>query len=328
MKPTREPPTAAGRVSRVIRVALTQTKNVYPDMPASVADLGRLAPHLDHVRRANVEHHVALMEAARERQAQVICFGALFTAPFFALRKDPMWWALAEDALTGPTVTELRAAARELRLIVVAPIYELDGRSGKRFSTAVVIDERGDVLGTYRKTHLPGGADEPGERIEASYYEPSDGGNHSTVAVVSKNPFFPVFQTSLCRLGVATCYDRHFEGVVFSLAREGAELVFSPAVSYGAKSRRLWPLEFPVDAARHNVFIAGSNRRGAEPPWNQPFFGESYIVGPNGVLEDQSPRADLVIADVDLADLRRPDTTGWNLPRDGRYEIYSPREDR
>lgn len=323
--PGSEPPTATGRISRVVRVALTQTKNVYPDMPATLADLGRLAPRLEDVRRANVEHHLALMDVARERQAQVICFGELFTAPFFALRKDPMWHALAEDALAGPTVTELRASARELGLIVVAPIYELDPRSGKRFNTAVVIDERGEVMGTYRKTHLPGGPDELGDRVEGSHYERSDGKNHLTVANVSKNPFFPVLQTSLCRLGVMISNDRHVEGVVSSLAREGAELVFSPAICFGAKSRRLWPLEFSVDAARHNVFIAGSNRRGAEPPWNQPFFGESYVVGPNGVLEDQSPRADLVIADVDLAALRREDTAGWRMPRDGRQEIFTPR---
>jgi beta-ureidopropionase len=319
-----EPPTAAGRVSRVVRVALTQTKNVYPDMPATVADLGRLAPRLESVRRANVEHHLGLMEDARERQAQIICFGELFTSPFFALRRDPMWRAMAEDALTGPTVTELRGAARELSLIVVAPIYELDARTGKRFDTAVVIDERGDILGTYRKTHLPGGPDELGDRVEGSHYERSDGKNHTTVANVSKNPFFPVFQTSLCRVGVALSHDRHVEGVVSSLAREGAELVFSPAITYGSKARRLWHLEFSVEAARHNLFIAGSNRRGAEPPWNQPFFGESYIVGPNGLLEDQSARADLVIADVDLAALRREESTaGWKLPRDGRQDIFT-----
>lgn len=326
MKPTLggEPPTAAGRVSRVVRVALTQTKNVYPEMPATVADLGRLAPRLEAVRHANVEHHISLMEVARERQAQMICFGELFTAPFFALRKDPMWRAMAEDALTGPTVTELRAAARELSMIVVAPIYELDARTGKRFNTAVVIDERGELLGTYRKTHVPGGPDDLGDRVEGSHYERSDGKNHSTAANVSNNPFFPVFQTALCRIGVAISHDRHVEGVMSTLAREGAELVLFPSITFGSKSRRLWPLEFTVEAARHNVFVAGSNRRGAEPPWNQPFFGESYVVGPSGVLEDQSPRADLVIADVDLAGLRREESTaGWKLPRDGRQDIFS-----
>ena len=78
-----------------------------------------------------------------------------------------------------------------------------------------------------------------------------------------ENPFFPVFETSVARIGIATCYDRHFEGVVRSLARAGAEIVFSPAVTFGTKSRRMWDLEFPVDAARHGVFIGGSNRAGS-----------------------------------------------------------------
>lgn len=311
--------------ARVVRVALTQTKNAFPDMPTTVADLGRLAGKLEDIRRANVEHHLLLLAAAKERGAQVVGLGELFTAPYFALRHDPFWVDLAEDALAGPTVTALRAAAKERGLVVIAPLFERDPATGKRFNTAVVIDERGEVLGTYRKTHIPNGSNEQGTFVEASYYERSDGGNHLTAANVSKNPFFPVFQTSLGRIGVAICYDRHFEGVVHTLAREGAELIFSPAITFGAKSRRMWHLEFPVDAARHNVFIAGSNRRGAEPPWNQPFFGESYVAGPNGVLEDHSNRPDLVIADVDLGDLGRPDPSGWNLPRDIRHDIYSPR---
>ena len=92
---------------------------------------------------------------------------------------------------------------------------------------------------------------------------------------------------------------------MWSLAHEGAELVFSPAVTFGAKSQRMWHLEFAVDAARHNVFIGGSNRKGVEPPWNQPYFGESHFVGPNGVLQESvSTHPNLVIADVDLGELQ------------------------
>ena len=81
------------------------------------------------------------MEAARQQGVQVICFGELFPAPYFALGTDPMWIPLAEDARTGITVTELREAARRLGMIVIAPIYEKDGEN--RFNTAVVIDEKG-----------------------------------------------------------------------------------------------------------------------------------------------------------------------------------------
>jgi N-carbamoylputrescine amidase len=125
------------------------------------------------------------------------------------------------------------------------------------------------------------------------------------------------------RLGVAICYDRHFEGVMSALAQNGAELVLSPAVTFGEKSRRMWDLEFPVDAARHNLYIGGSNRRGVEPPWTQDYFGASYFAGPKGVVPNvTSPTPELVIADLDLDLLGGPDSSGWNLARDLRPAIY------
>jgi N-carbamoylputrescine amidase len=88
----------------------------------------------------------------------------------------------------------------------------------------------------------------------------------------------------------------------------------------------MWPLEFAVDAARHNLFIGGSNRRGVEPPWGQPYFGESHFVGPNGRVKSLPGHTDLVIADLDLGELSGADPSGWNLPRDIRYDIYTSRK--
>ncbi|MCC6998587.1 MAG: hypothetical protein IT370_28510 [Deltaproteobacteria bacterium] len=308
----------------VVRAAMTETCNVYPHMPATVAELPTLSGRLDELRRANLDHHVELLEAAAAQGARVVGLGELFPAPYFALGGDPMWRGLAEDATSGETVTRLCAAARRLDLVIIAPIYELTP-SGQRFNTAVVIDEHGAILGKYRKTHIPYGQNEQGSFHENLYYDRSDGENGGGPAVLGQNRFFPVFQTSRGRIGVAICYDRHFEGVMWSLARGGAELVFSPAVTFGAKSQRMWRLEFQVDAARHNLFIAGSNRRGVEPPWNQPYFGDSHFAGPGGVLDNLSQHPSLVIADVDLGQLAAPDPSGWNLPRDIRHEIYVPR---
>ena len=110
-----------------------------------------------------------------------------------------------------------------------------------------------------------------------------------------------------------------------TLAKEGAEIVFSPAVTFGAKSRRMWPLEFAVDACRHHLFIGGSNRLGSEKPWGQPYYGETHFVGPNGPLANVSRHPEIVIAEVDLDERLRPDPSGWNLLRDARHEIYSKR---
>ena len=77
-----------------------------------------------------------------------------------------------------------------------------------------------------------------------------------------------------------------------------------------------------IDAARHRLFIAGSNRRGSEPPWNQDFFGASYFSGPTGRIEALQAPKNLVLADLDLASLSGPCSSGWDLARDLRPEIY------
>jgi N-carbamoylputrescine amidase len=308
---------------RLVRVAMTQTVNAYGAMPTRVEDLPKLAGHLEEVRRVNLEHHLALLEAAAAAGVRAIGLGELFTGPYFALHDDPMWTSLAEDAWDGPTVTALRAAAKRHGLVVVAPIYERDALSGRRFNTAVVIDDDGVVLGTYRKTHIPHGSNEQGSFYEQFYYERSDGKNRVGASDVATNPFFPVFTTAIGRVGVAICYDRHFDGVMLSLALEGAELVFCPAVTFGEKSQRMWPVEFAVDAARHNLFIGGSNRKGVEAPWNQPFFGDSHFVGPNGRAADVSTHPNLIVSELDFGELSEPDPSGWDFPRDIRHDIYS-----
>ncbi|OGS01897.1 MAG: hypothetical protein A2V88_12985 [Elusimicrobia bacterium RBG_16_66_12] len=307
-----------------VRAALTQTINAFMDMPESIADLGRLKGRLEDIRRVNVEHHLELAAAASAAGAKIVCLGELFTAPYFALTKDPLWLDMAEDATTGSTVAALRRAAAEHKIVVIAPIYELDGATGKRFNAAVVIDVDGLILGKYRKTHIPCGANEQGEFSETFYYGRSEGPqNAKSAKILGKNPYYPVFKTAAGSVGVAICYDRHFEGVVAALAEGGAQIVFSPAVTFGAKSRRLWEAEFLVDACRHRLFIGGSNRDGAEKPWNQPYFGASYFAGPDGEkVENISARPELVIADLDLDALTRPDPSGWNLKRDVRPDIY------
>lgn len=301
-------------MTRTTTIAVTETCNSFTAMPERVEELGRLAGRLEEIRRSNVAHNIALIEKAAAKGAKIIGLGELFTAPYFAINKDAVWHAMAEDAQDGPTVRELAEVARARSVAIVAPIYERDRETGSRFNTAVVLDASGEILGKYRKTHIPNGENEQGQFNEPFYFGPAQGARDH----------FPVFATKYARVGVAICYDRHFEGVVRSLAAHRAEVVFSPAVTFGAKSERMWEMEFEVDAARHNVFIAGSNRRGSEAPWRQPFFGRSYVTGPNGRPPHDRSEEGLVLATIELDQLSGRDPSGWNLVRDRRPDIYTP----
>ncbi len=225
-------------MSDSIRAALTETRDVSTCLPAHASQLKDLsAADLETIRRENVEHHIELATIAARMGVQVICFGEMFTGPYFATRYDEVFLSLAEDARTGPTVRTLQKTARELNLVIVAPIYELEAATGKRYNTAVVIDADGEWLGCYRKTHIPVGQNDKWQFKETLYFGRSLGDmDNDGPSNISDNPFFPVFATAAGNIGVMICYDRHFEGAARALAKEGAELIFCPAVTFGSKS--------------------------------------------------------------------------------------------
>jgi len=110
-----------------------------------------------------------------------------------------------------------------------------------------------------------------------------------------------------------------------NLKAAGAELVFSPAITFGQKSMRMWRHEFPTDAMRHRLVIFGSNRRGAEPPWDVDYPGGTYAVSPDGALENLSEHDELVIVDAPVGELRGADPAGWDVPGNARPLIYGER---
>jgi N-carbamoylputrescine amidase len=234
----------------------------------------------------------------RSVSADVYGLGELFSAPYFALERDPKWNSRAED-LDGPTVTWMRAMSVELNAVVfgsvfIAPCWNMG-----------VFVEGGEVLGTYTKAHIPHGDNDSGSFFEGFYFRPSP-------------RFVPtVVETSVGRLGASICYDRHFEGVHRALARAGAQLILSPAITFGRESQRMWPMEFQVDAARNRVFIAGSNRLGTEPPWNQPYYGGSLLAGPQGLVAADRSVPGVVQFSVELSQVATD--SGWKLVEDARW---------
>src|ERR1700749_4236076 len=78
---------------------------------------------------AAVEH----IRTAASAGAQVVCLQELFYGPYFCLLQD---------------------VARQLGIVIIAPMYE-EEHPGVYYNTAAVIDADGSYLGKYRKTHIP-----------------------------------------------------------------------------------------------------------------------------------------------------------------------------
>src|SRR5512139_846586 len=90
---------------------------------------------------------------AAGRGAEIVCLQELFRTQYFCREESAELFALAEP-VPGPTTESLSGLARELDVVIVASVFERRG-PGVYHNTAAVIDAGGELLGLYRKMHIP-----------------------------------------------------------------------------------------------------------------------------------------------------------------------------
>jgi N-carbamoylputrescine amidase len=281
---------------RIIRGGLIQAKVTHPGTEP-----------LEKIKAAMIEKHLALIEDAAKKGAQVVCLQELFYGPYFPAEQNRAWYALTEPVPDGPTVRLMMETARRLGLVLIVPVYEKE-QEGIFYNTAAVIDADGQFLGKYRKTHIP--HCDPGF-WEKFYFRPGNLG-------------YPVFDTAVGKVGVYICYDRHFPDGARCLGLAGAEIVFNPSATVAGLSEYLWKLEQPAHAVANQYFIGAINRVGVEEPWKiGEFYGQSYFCDPRGQMLAVGTRDtdDIILADLDLDQIAEVRAT-WQFYRDRRPETY------
>jgi beta-ureidopropionase len=283
-------------MARIVRGGLIQ---------ATLSEPGTAPPA--KIKQSMIDKHVAMIAAAADKGAQVVCMQELFYGPYFCAEQETKWYDLVERIPDGPTTKLMCALAKKHNIVLVVPIYEED-MSGVYYNTASVIDADGSYLGKFRKIHIP--QVNPGF-WEKFYFRPGNLG-------------YPVFDTRIGKVGVYICYDRHFPEGARCLGLNGAEIVFNPSATVAGLSEYLWKLEQPAHAAANGYWVGAINRPGYEEPWRiGEFYGQSYFCNPRGQIIAQACRDkdEIVVADIDL-DLIREVRNTWQFFRDRRPETY------
>lgn len=259
------------------------------------------------IKAAMIDKALGFIEEAARKNAQVVCLQELFFGPYFPAEQNPRWYSIAEPVPGGPTTRLMIETARRLGIVLIVPVFEVEGTS-IYYNAASVIDADGTWLGKYRKSHIP--HCHPGF-WEKFYFRPGNLG-------------YPVFETAAGRIGLYICYDRHFPEGARALGLNGAEIVFNPSATVAGLSEYLWKLEQPAHAVANQYFICAINRVGIEKPWKiGDFYGSSYICDPRGrmVAVAGRDRDELLVADIDL-DMIREVRDVWQFYRDRRPESY------
>ncbi len=262
----------------------------------------------------NLERAEALVREAAGRGAQVILLQELFETPYFCKDHLPAHFELARPIAESPVVRRFQALAAELGVVLPLSVFEREHNA--YFNSLAMIDADGQVLGVYRKSHIPEG---PGYH-EKFYFSPGDTG-------------FKVWATRYGTLGVAICWDQWFPEAARCMALLGAEILFYPTAigsepqDSSIDSRDHWQRCMQGHAAANVMPLVASNRIGTETgeKYTMTFYGSSFIADPTGGKVQELGRAEegVLVHRFDLAEIRRQ-RHAWGVFRDRRPELYAP----
>ncbi|MBL7137444.1 MAG: carbon-nitrogen hydrolase [Bacteroidales bacterium] len=262
-------------------------------------------------KQANIEKASGKIREAAAEGAQIICLQELFSSLYFCREENYDYFSLAEE-VPGPTSKLFQELAKELKVVIIASLFEKRAQ-GVYHNTTAVIDADGAYLGKYRKHHIP---DDPGY-YEKFYFTPGDDD-------------YQVFDTKYAKVGVLICWDQWYPEAARITSLKGAEILFYPtaigwAVSQDEETNRqqfqAWQTVQRGHSVANGVFVVAVNRIGIEGAMN--FWGGSFISDPMGDILYQAPHKDEVIHVQEL-DLSRIDEirVHWPFLRDRRIDSY------
>lgn len=261
----------------------------------------------------NIEAVSDLVAQAAVGGAQIILPPELFSGPYFCKMQEEAHFALARPTLEHPSVHAMAKLAKQLSIAIPTSFFERDG--SHFYNTVAMIDANGEILGTYRKSHIPDG---PGYQ-EKYYFRPGNSG-------------FKVWDVFGARIGVGICWDQWYPECARAMALMGAELLFYPT-AIGAEpqdatldTRHMWRRAMLGHAVSNCMPVIAANRVGSEDDHGggpQKFYGTSFIANEWGdvVADLDDSETGLLAATFDL-DKARAHRASMGFFRDRRPQLY------
>ncbi|MEZ5692488.1 MAG: N-carbamoylputrescine amidase [Altererythrobacter sp.] len=260
----------------------------------------------------NIDAVAQLVERAAGEGAEIILPPELFSGPYFCRVEDEALFALARPTPEHPSVIAMRKLAKSLKVTIPTSFFERDGHH--YYNTLAMIGPDGEVMGTYRKSHIPDG---PGYE-EKFYFRPGNDG-------------FKVWDVphsgGTTRIGVGICWDQWYPECARVMALQGAELLFYPT-AIGSEpyddnldTSRMWRRAMQGHAVSNCMPVIAANRIGREG--DQSFYGHSFIADEWGDLlrEFGGEETGVLVSTLDLAQAAKH-RAGMGFFRDRRPQLY------
>ncbi|MGJ5201859.1 N-carbamoyl-D-amino-acid hydrolase [Bradyrhizobium sp. HKCCYLR20261] len=276
-------------------------------------------------REAVVARMIALLDEAKRKGADLVVYPELALTTFF-----PRWYM--EDQAEVDTWFE-----RDMPNAAVQPLFDRAAQhgiamylgyaeltpDGHHYNTAALTDRASNIVGKYRKVHLPGHEEFEPERshqhLEKRYFEPGDLG-------------FPVWRNLGGIMGMAICNDRRWPETYRVMGLQDVELVLigynTPSVnslkSAEGLQQRLFHnrLSAQAGAYQNSCWVVSVAKAGLED--GHHLIGGSLIVNPDGeiVAEAVTEGDEVLVAPCDMDATRFGKQTIFDFARHRRVEHY------
>ena len=289
------------------------------------AQLGPIAR--SETRPRVVQRLIALMRQAKAAGCDLVVYPELALTTFF-----PRWYmadqteidSFFEREMPSNETAPLFNTARELGIgfhLGYAELTHEDGRT-RRFNTAILVDKRGEIVGKYRKVHLPGHAEHepyrPFQHLEKRYFEVGNLG-------------FPVWRAYGGVLGMCICNDRRWPETYRVMGLQGVEMILlgyntplhnPPAPEHDALANFHNTLVMQSGAYQNGTWVVGVAKCGVEEGVMQ--IGQSQIIAPSGetVAMCSTLGDELAVARCDLDLTVSYKSTIFNFAKHRRPEAY------
>lgn len=258
--------------------------------------------------QSNVHRTTELVLSAAQKGAQVILLPELFENVYFCTIESDEYFALAHPVDNHPTLRHFQKIARDKGVVLPVSFFERDAQC--YYNSLAMIDHRGEIMGVYRKSHIPDG---PGYE-EKFYFRPGDTG-------------FKVWNTKFGTIGVGICWDQWFPEAARSMMLMGADILLYPtAIGTEPEEPNLdtkdpWQRAMIGHAVSNVVPVVAANRTGTES--RQTFYGHSFICDHRGnkVAEMDRTETGVITATFDFDVIRR-NRAAFGFFRDRRPDLY------
>jgi N-carbamoyl-D-amino-acid hydrolase len=266
-----------------------------------------------------------LMNEAASKGADMIVYPELALTTFF-----PRWYmtdpaevdSWFETEMPNAATMPLFERARELNMAMTFG-YAEKTPEGLHYNSSIITNRKGEVVGKYRKIHLPGHSEYDDERafqhLEKRYFLPGDLG-------------FNVWRNEGVIMGMAICNDRRWPETFRCMGLQGVELVTigynTPSVnsqmSAEGLEKRLFHSDLSLQAGAYQnaTYVVGVAKAGVED--GHPLMGGSIIVDPDGFVlaRAETEEDELIMAECDFAKCAFGKATIFDFARHRRVEHY------